>query len=74
MQAIREVCGQAERHPGSGTDQSADGAGLRSIVVHPYPYVVFYRIAAPEDAFSVEIVRILHQRRDIEQALRENES
>lgn len=39
--------------------------GLRSIPVHPY--VVFYRIApqSPEERMDVEIIRVLHQRRDL---------
>jgi plasmid stabilization system protein ParE len=34
--------------------------GIRSVLVHPY--VLFYRIAAR----SVEAVRVLHQRRDLD--------
>jgi toxin ParE1/3/4 len=42
-------------------------AGLRSILVHPH--VVFYRVSDR----SVEIARVLHQRRDLATALRTRE-
>jgi plasmid stabilization system protein ParE len=35
-------------------------SGMRSVLVHPY--VIFFQVAAS----SVEIVRGLHQRRDLE--------
>lgn len=40
--------------------------GLRSMLVHPY--AMYYRV---HDDGSIEIIRILHQRRDIRKALRE---
>jgi len=45
--------------PYSGRKRDELLAGMRSVPIHPY--ILFYRI----EANAVEIVRILHDRRDI---------
>ncbi len=52
--------------PESGRSREGLGPGLRSFVVAPY--VVFFRATAD----TVEILRVLHGRRDIEQIMRED--
>jgi toxin ParE1/3/4 len=60
---LREIGRAAERTrtralPGRARDELM--SGMRSVLVHPY--VIFFQVAAS----SVEIVRVLHQRRDLE--------
>jgi toxin ParE1/3/4 len=50
-------------HPFMGRPRNELVAGLRSILVHPY--IVFYRVTDQ----SLEIARVLHQRRDLGAAL-----
>src|SRR6266571_4256751 len=43
--------------------------GLRTVLVHPY--TIFYRISYPgehEEIDDIEIIRVLHERRDFETA------
>jgi toxin ParE1/3/4 len=60
---LREIDGACQRiriRPLSGRARSELMSGLRSVLVHPY--IVFYRVAEP----AIEIVRVLHQRRDLD--------
>ena len=60
LREIARVCRLLERHPFAGRPRDSLIPGMRSILAHPY--VIFYRVTA----LNVEIVRVLHQRRDIE--------
>jgi toxin ParE1/3/4 len=63
---IRQVIHAAERigdRPLSGRARDDLTPGLRAVLSHPY--VVFYRVV--ED--DVQVVRVLHERRDIATAL-----
>ena len=66
VEAIRTTCAQAANEPGAGRDRSELGAGVRSKLVRRYPYVVYFRIAAPGVGFQIQVTRILHQRREVE--------
>jgi toxin ParE1/3/4 len=60
---VREIdrkCRLLTQHPFLGRPRDSLISGLRSILVHPH--TVFYRITP----VTIEIVRVLHQRRDIE--------
>lgn len=57
---IRLTCERLRRWPFSGRDRSEVFPGIRSVVSNPH--VIFYRIGSPD----IEIVRVLHGRRDIE--------
>ena len=59
LREIRSAAEKARQHPLAWRARDEIMLGLRSILVHPY--VVFYRVK--EDA--VEIVRVLHQRRNL---------
>ncbi len=52
--------------PESGRSREVLSPGLRSFVVAPY--VVFFRSTAD----TIEILRVLHGRRDIERIMRED--
>ncbi len=54
--------------PESGRSREDLGPGLRTFVVKPY--VVFFRPAAD----TIEVLRVLHGRRDIERIMREKSS
>ena len=59
---LRDIHGAAERaraRPLTWRTRDEVMPGLRSVTAHPY--VVFYRV----ENDAVEIVRVLHQRRDI---------
>jgi toxin ParE1/3/4 len=60
LRAINRASERVRTRPLSGRARDELISGLRSVLVHPY--VVFYRTAE----FSVEIVRVLHQRRDLD--------
>jgi toxin ParE1/3/4 len=63
---IDEKCRLLGEFPGMGRAREELARGLRSVVVEQY--VVFYRVA-PE---AVQIVRILHGKRDIDTIMKEN--
>jgi plasmid stabilization system protein ParE len=69
VQAIRATCQRAGEDPLLGRARSELGEHLRSKIVLEYPYLVYFR-ASPRG--RVEIVRILHQARDVETAFRED--
>jgi toxin ParE1/3/4 len=60
LRNIVTACDRLVTWPFSGRPRNELVEGMRSIVVHPY--LVFYR---PSDA-AVEIVRVLHGRRDLD--------
>ena len=60
VRAIARACRILEKHPVAGRSRDNLISGLRSVLSHPY--VVFYRVSAAD----VQIVRVLHQRRDLE--------
>lgn len=60
VRSIESKCRLLKEQPFIGPARDDLIAGMRSILVHPY--VVFYRVSLT----SVEIVRVLHQRRDTE--------
>jgi toxin ParE1/3/4 len=59
LSEIETVCSTLETWPHSGRKRDELLAGVRSVPVHPY--VVFYRIRDE----AIEIVRVVHGRRDI---------
>lgn len=71
VMAIRDTCGRAGADPGIGRPRKAIEPDLRSKPVRRYPYTIFYRLARPGAGFRVEVLRILHQRSDMEAALAE---
>ena len=60
LRAIDRASKRIRTRPLSGRPRDELISGLRSVLVHPY--VVFYRTAG----FTVEIVRVVHQRRDLD--------
>ncbi|RAI43349.1 type II toxin-antitoxin system RelE/ParE family toxin [Rhodoplanes roseus] len=58
--SIDQACRRLIDYPHKGPSREELAPDLRSIVVHPY--VIFYR---PTD-IAIEIVRVLHGRRDID--------
>lgn len=65
---IRKACERTADWPESGKRREEIAPGVRSALVKPY--VIFYRSATGQ----VQVLRILHGRRDIVRALRENPS
>jgi toxin ParE1/3/4 len=59
LQEIDEACAMLKSWPYVGRKRDELLAGMRSVPIPPY--ILFYRI----EAGTVEIVRILHGRRDI---------
>jgi toxin ParE1/3/4 len=60
---LREIGRVAERirtRPLSSRARDELMSGMRSVLVHPY--IIFFQVAT----LSIEIVRVLHQRRDLE--------
>ena len=67
-QLLRQIISAVERvaeRPLTGRARDALRPGLRSVLAHPY--IVFYRIAGG----GIEVVRVLHQRRNLAAALSE---
>ena len=60
LREIGRACQALEGHSIAGRPRDELRIGMRSVLVHPY--VIFFRTTD----LSVEIVRILHQRRDID--------
>jgi toxin ParE1/3/4 len=60
LQNISMACTRLFRNPELGKSRSELIDGMRSILVDPH--VVFYRIKTT----TVEIIRVLHQREDVE--------
>jgi len=64
LDRIENRCGFFAQHPNAGRDRSEVRPRLRSFVVGRY--VAFYRLADN----GIEIVRVLHGARDIDEILR----
>jgi toxin ParE1/3/4 len=62
---IERAADRVAAHPFYGRSRDNFLRGSRSILVHPY--VLFYRLA--ED--GIEVIRVLHQRRDLTTILRD---
>jgi len=71
VQAIRGTCRRAGEDPQLGRARPELGTGIRSKVVLEYPYLVYFRNAPATGPAPVQIVRILHQSRDVEAAFAE---
>ena len=67
VRQIADACDQLQRFPFRGRPRDDLGPGLRSILSQPH--LVFYRVARDH----IEIVRILHGRRDIESVFGEED-
>jgi toxin ParE1/3/4 len=59
LREIHRAVARLARHAFMGRSRDELAPGLRSVLVHPH--VVFYRVTDQ----SVEIARVLHQRRDL---------
>jgi toxin ParE1/3/4 len=59
LREINRASARAGQHPLMGRPRDELAPGLRSVLTHPH--IVLYRISAD----GVEIVRVLHQRRDL---------
>jgi toxin ParE1/3/4 len=64
LKDIQRACERVRRRPFTWRMRDEIVPGLRSILVHPY--VVFYRMTGE----TVEIVRVLHQRRNLAEVFR----
>lgn len=67
-QLLRQITSAVERvakRPLTGRARDTLKPGLRSVLAHPY--IVFYRVAGG----GIEVVRVLHQRRNLSAALSE---
>jgi toxin ParE1/3/4 len=60
LRDIHHACRFLERNSLPGRPRDGLVPGMRSILAHPY--VVFFRVAAA----GVEVVRVLHQRQDLD--------
>jgi toxin ParE1/3/4 len=67
LQSIRQKFRLLEQFPNAGRSRDDVLPGLRSTVV--LEFVIFYRVAMP----WLEIVRVIHGRRDIEAIFQEEE-
>src|SRR5262245_48631769 len=66
-EAFDARCGTLSQLPEMGRQRDDLAPGLRSIVVRPY--VLFYRVTAD----AVQVIRILHGKRDVDRIMREQE-
>jgi toxin ParE1/3/4 len=60
VRAVFRACHRLEGYPFLGRPRDELIPGMRSVLAPPY--VVFYRVAG----LNIEVVRVLHQRRDID--------
>lgn len=67
LQTIRQKFRLLEQFPHVGRSRDQVLPGLRSLVVHEF--VIFYRVVTP----WVEIVRVIHGRRDIDAIFQEED-
>ena len=68
IKMINKIEAAADRvaaHPFHGRSRNDVRPGLRSVLVHPY--IIFYRVGRGE----VEIVRVLHERRNLSAIFRD---
>jgi toxin ParE1/3/4 len=64
LRNIERASTQLADHPFSGRPRGDISPGVRSILAHPY--VIFYRVTAS----TIEIARVLHERRDVATAFK----
>ena len=67
LQSIRVAAARVEKHPLAGRSRDGLRPGLRSVLAHPY--VLFYRLRGD----TVQIARVLHERRNFDTALSERD-
>jgi toxin ParE1/3/4 len=67
LRNIERASARLSDHPMSGRPRADISSGLRSVLVHPY--VVVYRVTDT----TVEIARVLHERRDVAAVFEERE-
>lgn len=72
MQAIRDTCRRAGDDPELGRHRPDLGAEVRSKVVLEYPYAIYYRHAPSRLRARVQVIRVLHQARDVGGAFSED--
>ena len=60
VSSLFRTCAKLVGYPFVGRPRDGLIPGLRSILSHPY--IVFYRVSGS----TIEVVRVLHQRRDID--------
>jgi toxin ParE1/3/4 len=65
LRQIRRAAERVAERPLIGRARDTLSPGLRSVLVHPY--IVFYRVSDT----GVEVVRVLHQRRNLAAVLSE---
>lgn len=68
VRAIRETCRRAGEEPGLASCRDDLGPGVRSRMVLEYPYRVYFLLTPQRQPASIRVIRILHQRRDVESA------
>ena len=66
MGAIRQTCRRASEDPQLGRGRDELGPNVRSKVVLDYPYLVYFRPAPPHAGTRIQVIRVLHQARDVE--------
>jgi toxin ParE1/3/4 len=71
--SIRDACSRAGADPRIGRARNDIKPGLRSNPVRRYPYTIIFRVAPPGAGSRIEVVRVLHQRRDVEASLSEDD-
>lgn len=65
VEAIYDACERATSNPATGRTHPELGPGVRSKLVRGYPYSVYYRGVEGR----TQILRVLHQRRNVEPVL-----
>jgi toxin ParE1/3/4 len=71
INALEATLRQMAEYPGVGSSRHAAATGiegLRSLAVRRFPYLVFYL----EHSEQVDVLRVLHQRRDIPELMRDS--
>lgn len=73
VNATRETCARAGEDPQLARDREELGPQVQSKMVLEYPYMVYFRRAPAPVGTRIQAIRILHQARDVETALAEDE-
>jgi toxin ParE1/3/4 len=68
LESAAEACDRIALFPRSGRSRDDLAPGLRCLSLTRFPFLMFYRV----EGNGVEIVRILHQRRNIEEEFRKS--
>jgi toxin ParE1/3/4 len=69
--ALEEALRQLAEYPGVGSPRLASATGiegLRTLTVSRFPYLIFYI----EHVAQVDVLRVLHQRRDVPELMRDH--